>query len=402
MSEWIGDKEEDQDDSIAREVLPPEAAEASGVKKEFKPWHKPRKQKVRKSWAYNADRLMGKLEVPAGGGRIFRYLTLPGSDMLDIRSMKEALKRRGFKLHYLAFNAAGRNSAEERSLTLSANEISRHDWIDNSSKIVWQRLENLVAAENTDAYEHARKHGPYHAINLDLCDCLAFKDSSGARPSGLDVLGKLFQLQTERCNHDWLLFIATRIERSIVSTEYLERFVAVIQENAVSSEDFRTGLEALFQRYDSDLESVLAVPDGLPLAVFKDLFSVGLSKWLLKYLGSTSPRWGLRMLRSYCYSVEGGEPDMLSLVYRIEHFPQRSSDADGILEGQQPPSPPPDETCYAKIIVEKTTQLEDLDSSLQQDPDLFGELIQETAGLLQEANYDVTSYVEWARNSQPG
>jgi hypothetical protein len=388
---------ENLDERLAALVVPPEAREAPSPKREFKPWHKPRKQLVRRSWSDNAKTLIKSLHIPEGSERIFRYLTLPGEDMLDIRCLRGVMEGEGFRLHYLGFNDAANNSEEERNLTLSANELSAQSWIDASSRIVQNRLEELAAKNPALAFADARQHGPYHAINLDFCNSIATKASG--QLSGLDALGKLVQFQTTNCSHDWLLFIATRVRRANVSDVYLRRFIDAIRSNANANDKFKDALEELFQRSGADTEYALSVPEEIDPKLFKDLFCVGISKWLLQLLASASPQWGLCMFRSYCYSVNANEPDMLSLVYRVERAARHAIDPGGMLDGQLPAMRPLDEPSLGQRIVDKTRQLYDLDASLRDDRKLFDEAAKETATLLHDANYDISGYEDWARSA---
>jgi len=342
--------------------------------------------------------LMKKLHVPMGAEKTFRYLTLPGEDMLDVRSLGSIAAQKGFRLHYLAFNGAGKNSKEERILTLSQHHILSQDWADVSSKIVWQRLENVAAAEKSDAFVSAVRHGPYHAINLDLCDSIACKNLRSGNPCGLDALAKIFQLQTDYCSHDWLLFVATRVLSSEVNLDYLNSFLSSIKSNIESSDEFRAAFEGLFKRSNLSSDDVLSAPERLPSPVFLELFCVGFSKWLLRLLGEASPRWQLKMLKSYCYSVYGGEPDMLSLVYKVERVVKHTSTPPGMLYGQLSAARPEEEPVLARCIVERTAALLDLDAKLASDPQLFSSLAGETEALLREASYDVSTYLEWAKN----
>ena len=56
----------------------------SRARREFKPWHKPRKHFVRlHQWCHETRQLLKKLQY--ANGSELRYLGLPGEDLLDIR-----------------------------------------------------------------------------------------------------------------------------------------------------------------------------------------------------------------------------------------------------------------------------------------------------------------------------
>ena len=74
---------EDVDDVYSDEV--PEHGLLHQAKAEFQRWHHPRKQYVRinNQWCAAARQLIGDLHL--GQGDPFRYLTLPGNELLDVR-----------------------------------------------------------------------------------------------------------------------------------------------------------------------------------------------------------------------------------------------------------------------------------------------------------------------------
>jgi len=342
---------------------------------------------VRRSWAQNAYRLMGKLHHPADVNKVFRYLTLPAPEMLDIRSLRSACIERGYKLKFVGFNAAQRGSATEKQLTLAQSQLRSQDWIEESSQILWHRLENLAASRNPIAYQSAIEHGPYHAINFDLCDNIARK--IGDSPTTLDALGKLVQLQTSKCNHDWLLFIATRVEKATLAPECVDAFMTAIQSNRAASEEFAHALEEMLGQNWDDTQRALAMPAELSDELFKDMLCVGIGKWLLRYLNTANPPHRLRMMTGYYYSVEEGKPDMLSLVYRCEVAQLAAQDPTQLVcaQGGQT-SDDAAEVELALRVVEKTRYLVDLDGYVSGDDGLCDSLIEETISLLREASYD--------------
>jgi len=89
---------------------------------------------------------------------------------------------------------------------------------------------------------------------------------------------------------------------------------------------------------------------------------------------------------------------MLSLVYKVERVVKHTSTPPGMLYGQLSAARPEEEPVLARCIVERTAALLDLDAKLASDPQLFSSLAGETEALLREASYDVSTYLEWAKN----
>ena len=71
MSGGIADAAAPHDD-FAEGVVPPIKEDAVKPKRKLEPWHKPRKQLVRRGWRDNVRRLMGELKFPVGAERVFR------------------------------------------------------------------------------------------------------------------------------------------------------------------------------------------------------------------------------------------------------------------------------------------------------------------------------------------
>ena len=85
-----------EDEFVARH-LPGYSAALEGVEaREFKPWHKPRKQYIRlRQWCAIVRWLIRKVGMQQGDS--LRYLGLPGEDLLDIRSLRGVCERDGDK-----------------------------------------------------------------------------------------------------------------------------------------------------------------------------------------------------------------------------------------------------------------------------------------------------------------
>lgn len=59
------------------------------TKKEFKPWHNPRKQLVRKEqWIYFTSKYLANI---LSGRTTLKYFSLPGDDLLDVRVFHDSI-----------------------------------------------------------------------------------------------------------------------------------------------------------------------------------------------------------------------------------------------------------------------------------------------------------------------
>src|SRR5712671_7392259 len=114
------------------------------AKKQFLPWHRPRKQFVRNDqWCYFIAELID--EVKEVGGTL-TYFGLPGVDLLDIRYFGSVIcEPRSLKLRFLGFNSAARPQSEEQAeLNISLDEISKTPSFDPRSEIVPDDIRELV------------------------------------------------------------------------------------------------------------------------------------------------------------------------------------------------------------------------------------------------------------------
>ena len=95
----------------------PEHAVTGG--REFAPWHHPRKQFVRiKQWCAEVNRLIPMLGLAQGDP--FRYLTLPGNELLDVRALHGVVQSRGVTLRYTGFKVNGPAMTAAASVCASA------------------------------------------------------------------------------------------------------------------------------------------------------------------------------------------------------------------------------------------------------------------------------------------
>ena len=360
--------QDDLDDNLIERVVPVRPRKVA-LQKSLRPWHKPRKQAARRAWKYHIRKLMRRLHFPAGNPRLFRYLTLAGPDMLDIRNLEDVIKEGEFQLKWNGFSP--RNCREEAEIILNQSQLRDYDWIDNGSEVLWYRLEEIASGANSVALREALSHGPFHAINFDLCQNITAR--SGQSPSVLSSLLKLIDFQALHCTHDWLIFITTKVERLNTPAENIRDFLDSINNNIDVSPDFAEAFDALC--LEQGIPSQVALTDPLLLSndAFVKFFCLGLTKWLLRHLCTAVPRIELTMENSHLYSVEPGVKDMLSLVYRcspVRRAPAAVDAMDDLAEVR-----------LGQIAVLRTRELRDLDDV--QDPGLLAE----TQELLRLANY---------------
>ena len=153
--------------------------------KEFKPWHKPRKQFVRREWSA----LLRRLYEKRGSRDPLCYLGLPGTDLIDLRHLHEELCRANDRpMRFLGFNTeAQRGNSAHVQLSVSLDEVRRLPNVDTQSDVIpddFRRISN----EHSIAWGRTRQLGPFDVVNIDLCDGLA-SDPPPERRIGLQGAG---------------------------------------------------------------------------------------------------------------------------------------------------------------------------------------------------------------------
>lgn len=377
--------------------LAPERNEVPSVKTEFKRWHHPRKQWVRvQQWCSASRRLIKELSLP--NSEPFRYLTLPGDELLDIRALSDVCAGENVKLRFLGFNSVGSQTPAQIELNISQNEVRSHAAVDRLSRVLEKRLEAVTHGDGQEL-RAAEDYGPFHAINIDFCDSITFRDIDDRKGSGLGVLAKLLELQLAT-NKPWLLFITTLAQPDLLSERNQAGFMEAIKANTAVSDEFKAKLANLISTSADGLDARLGEAWKSQDPDFLRLFCAGLGKWLLRVLAPTQPSRSLTLLDSCYYRVGSHGPNMLSLVFRCDTLAQQLIDRDGILPTGAASSNQNDfsEVQLAISMASKLSTSFDLDERLANDAVLANKLIGQAGKLMAAARFDAAAYETWARN----
>lgn len=386
--------EVDGHDEDLEGVYQPAPEHALATPKAFAPWHHPRKQFVRiRQWCSEVRKLIPDLGL--ANGDPFRYLTLPGNELLDVRALHGVCEPAGVKLRYLGFNSVGPNTADQAELALSQSEVRALSSIHEFSGVIEDRLE-AVANDLSPASARAREAGPFHAINLDLCDSIAFREIGHTKGSPLEALGKLLNLQLQAAT-PWLLFITTKAEPALLGAFARDGFTAAINSNAQASVEFRISLNDLLAGDLEQLEAELAAAWGTHDQRFLRLFCMGLGKWLLAILTRVAPPRELKLLSSCYYQSGPNGPDMLSLAFRCEAPTQVVNDPHAILPPVDQPVQPTEIESALRLSA-SVAEMFDLDGHLANDKSLQDRLIGQAGRLLAQARYSESEYETWAKS----
>lgn len=355
---------------------------------EFAPWHHPVKQIVRQEqWIKQAAEFLKDEKAP----RTIRYFTLPGPDLLDVRSLTEVTAPAGHKIEYFGFDSSGSgpDSTENSQRFKMEAALRQAGLITNNIIVHPDRLEDIALPGSLGAMELARQ-GTFDIINIDGCDHLAYK-SAGRKTTTFDALKTLIQHQTVR-EQPWLLWITTRVSPDQMSDPMMA-FQQAIHANCLASDDFTVALcDALgIARADYAKETTRLWADGGEEAYLR-LYTVGLSKYLLRLLdGQPNHPCTVELACSYAYRVRDDTPDMIAIAYRITPMGRQ------LIEPGRPQQRPEPEVRQALRVVTRAQRLWNIDEAIQTDEDLRKEATEGMASLLLGAGYNIDDWLEWVR-----
>lgn len=370
-------------------------------KDKFAPWHHPRKQYVRiDQWCTEVRTLLKHLKSRGDAGP-FRYLSLPGNELLDVRALHGTCEREGVLLRYLGFNSVGRGTSDETELAISRNEIRNLRSIDHDlSTVVPQRLEDIMN-DRAPSFREMTTRGPYHAVNIDLCGSIASHSLDEKEFTLFDVLKKLITFQVNEASFPWLLFLTTRVGPGLVDQRNMELLLDAISGNIKQSELFRGQLGQLFGYQGQALEDAVRELTSRDGKTFVELFCIGFGKWLLKLLYSAPTPRHLTLLPSLYYRVDADHPDMLSLAFRVDTQKFELKDETKLTRealglGVAAVTPHVSEVDLALKLLQNIEGVKDLDRIVCENPKVCDRVLRQSKDLLASARYSVEEYTKWA------
>lgn len=371
------------------------------LQRPFEPWHRPRKQWVRRyQWHDPLVGMLRETHFPADA-RILRYLSLPGDDLLDVRVLREACEAAAVDLRFTGLNAVPTGSPRDIRMNIAESEVRGLAGIHQGSAILRERFET-VANQASIAFAEVRDGGPFHAVNIDLCDHLALRPQGRGRHTAVDALAEVIQLQLRNAMHPWLLFITTRVAPDRIDADNIAALMQAVTDNVDANAGFEGRTAALLRTEAQGLRTLLADPARLEPEEFTRLFALGFGKWLLRFVGAAHPERRLTMLPSCFYAVISGRPDMLSLGFRCDVRTAPARDRYELVADRARDAAAA-EVDQALALLDVTERLMDLDAELAGDEQLMEAVTLESADLLRSAHYDVDGnpgYRRWLAEPQ--
>ena len=362
-------------------------------KKEFLPWHRPRKQFVREmQWC---DEIIKLVDEVLPENNILKYLGLPGDDLLDLRYFHEKIcEPKNLRLRFLGFNnSATAISDNKTEFNISRDEVSKLDLVDPASDIIGDDICQLADMDSV-AWNRATRLGPFDVINIDLCDGFGKVEPDPFVQTHYTALSNLLALQARR-PHPWLLFLTTRCGSQHIHETVFSKLQELYQENLKSCGGFKEISEEKFSIASKEgIEAASKSEKGI-----SDIFMVSLCKWIAKFLVGQAPPAKLEVKSVIGYKVypKADHQDLVSIAIKI--VPTLLPEGDPI--GLATPSElltKPNECEMALQVLKSVSGQINADDVLKVDNELRKKMIATTSDLLDAARYDVTSYAAWAES----
>ncbi|CAG9262091.1 PP_RS20740 family protein [Paraburkholderia caribensis] len=396
----------ESDESFEEGIAPVSTAHVSfEIRTKFLPWHKPRKQWVRANqWADSIGRLVDNLSLKQAG-RSLRYLSLPGPDLLDVRSIQPICEAKGVALQFLGLNSGDDDDAEVGLEAALLSRVRSLPFIDPASEVVKDRFEQLAVNKSVAYSRVITAQRSFDVVNLDLCGSFA-EGPSGVK--GGNIVNALFALLHHQANHrqdDWLFFITTRSNQDMVDEQTMVKLVDAVNRIMAERPELKSaiagsGIVAAEELTDGAIDISKLSPQS-----FSNSFALGLSHWVIHSLLKAERAWKADMLPHFEYHVllKDKACDMLSLGFYCKRIPVPRSDEIGLARvDDNIPAPLLDEiNLRLKLRVpDRISKRTDLDCKLHLDPQLYDECLQQSAKLLASSNYDEHKYREWAEEQR--
>jgi len=351
----------------------------------FQPWHRPRKQHVRRI------QIDGQLEpvLEEHEGPI-RYLGMPGSDLLDLRWIHNGMcERLGRKLLFIGFDIG--SDEDQTRLSIEAAKLGMSG-VDERSDIIPTEFQSLADADSV-AYQKAMRIGSFDLVNIDLCNGVATEAPSASVDTMYNAIANLIGLQVAR-TIPWLLMLTTRIDRANVNKHAAQQLAAIVDSNISNCSEFERAIQLAYGQQHRSYRTLV----GISAATVAQLRAVGIAKWIIQLAAAKQMPASLVSAETYTVSPLSGHPDLLSMAFRIEPAVRSPATDRFGLATETNGMHEIDECGAAVAALEALHTAADVDTLLNQDPALFQQARAESADLLVQAGYDRQRYFDWLDN----
>jgi len=411
---------EPQEYSFEDEIIPNELpVHTEPIKDRFLPWHRVRKEYIRRfQWGKATQKMVKRywrelqhsaiewsldeatdddlFQIPGDmpGIQPLRCLVIPGPDLLDVRALCRDVKSLNCLIRYLGFNSSAGSDQHGTNLHVANNAVASMPTVSPHSVVAHDRFES-ISKTTSQAYRYLKDNGPYHVVNLDLCGSM-FPNVESEFSGYYEALHSLLNYQFNNQTSEWLLFITTMVEPRKVDQIHLQKLCKKTRDNVIEHHEFAECVATIFPS-----SAFTGTNDDVNVSDFSEeqmisLFGVAFGKWLLALCQTADPKWSIAMRSVYQYKIsENAGAVMLSFAFELKRNVTPPIDQTGMSNLQPSARTFPDEkTCAIKAakVVSKRQNVDDL---LNNDEVLKTELKLAQADLLDSAGYDREAYIKW-------
>jgi hypothetical protein len=376
------------------------------LKKNFLPWHKPRKQYIRNNqWNAATASLIDHLRLNEKG-RSLQYLSFPGSDLLDVRSLYSTCASKEVRLKFIGLNEITADDKESlMDQLISVNELRGLQYIDPSSDVYEDQLERLCVNKSIAQQQVIKPSTSYDVINIDLCRSMLESPPKEKQSNYYDALFKLLRHQADNRTEDWLFFVTTRTNQDMVNDSAFRKFIEVLEQIFDLDQTVYDKCNELKIFSEDVLVNRRINPEKIDPFSFNNLVSAGIGKWVLSALADRPPAHKSKMLTLFGYNVfqqKNGPCDMMSFGFWCKHIPNKAIDTFGLAGSGVNLNAESLDLAVSKArvtVIESVSKVVDVDLHMSND-ETFEEMLRASSALMKSARYDVDSYIDWARKDQ--
>lgn len=353
---------------------------SDNLNREFKPWHKPRKQWVRSCQLGNSlDRLLSENDYDSVS--TIRYFGFPGEDCLDIRVLSERCFAHSEK-HFFYYGLESDPETSKNIQDLVDTKLRDIKYISKDSVIKETTAFEVMSSSESTLFSDIKETEPFHLINLDFTNSVFSPGSEGRTVSSIC---NLVVSQFEKQYKKWLLCITTRCDKASLDTELFKKFISPLLKNCEAEEFKNLFVEKILLDKSKQIINVdeLMNLDGK----FTKISAIVLLKWIL--CNAVARNTKMKVLSAAEYSVSDSDhSDLVTIVVEFKKVIS-SGDATGVVSAM--PTNSLSEVDMAKNIIEKIANIKNVDSLLIDEPNTMNKLKKEMIELLKNS-HDVSRY----------
>lgn len=363
------------------------AGKVSGhTERPFMPWHKPRKQHIRKQqWVKQLKRILKTTAYKHI--ETINYFGLPGGDLLDVTYISEQLSPENSGVtKNLRINGFISSVEEYKKAEANISKLLDRPNISADSKIERYRFEDL-RDKKSSAWQSINKLGNSHFINLDFCDCVFTKDTI----SSIYLLLN-HQFSTTHLT-PWILCITTRLNKCPSAVELLSRdeFKELFTEVNFEDSTYKF-INITYDEIICAIETIQIDDSSVSESDANQLLQLCLLLWLIKE--SIRKDSKIELKSSYKYGIDplNTLQDMHSFVFKLQKIDITEPDILNLTKIE-----PAEKLNAEKIRINCIKVLErtkNVDQYLEEQPEVLKQLAKETMQLLDSCGYNTSNYLK--------